>query len=687
MDRTPLLPPLLSSERSGADRMARLRLMLLALCVSLWAIVIVGRLVLLQLSARHWHALAAGQRDSTQVLHPRRGPILDRTRQPLAVSVEHESIYAVPQDVADPLRTTAELGRTLGLDIAARRHLLASLQSGKSFVWVKRKVALEVTQSVRDLQLDGIRFLPETRRYYPQRELAAHVVGFVNLDNEGGGGIEYAFDEVIRGKEEKVIVQRDAKRRPVGHQVRPSTEGHTVVLTLDHAIQHAAETELERAMTETAATAGVVVVMDPRNGEILAMTNRPTFNPNKRLGGSDRWTNRALVFAYEPGSIFKVITAAAALDQRVVRGDDMIDCGGGFIEISGQRINDHHVYWSLPFREVIARSSNVGVIRVARQLGHKLFEQYVRDFGFGEPTGVELPGESKGIFRENDVRGAYSLASMSFGQGLSVTALQMTAAMGAVASGGYLMKPLIVQRIENPDGEAVEQRIAQRVRRVLQPSTVDSLTEILKGVVRDGTGRRAAVPGYTVAGKTGTAQMIDPRTGGYSMVDHVASFVGFVPASRPALVILVSLERPRGVYNEGGEVAAPVFSRIAAQALRRLAVSPDDPSRVLRPSVDPGPLLTAAATAPKPVHAVRRDGAMPSLVGMSAREAAAVAVRHGLMVDLEGSGRVVDQRPEAGQAVEPGQTCHLVLQRHGWAEPPAPIPAASRDPRVAQVHP
>jgi cell division protein FtsI (penicillin-binding protein 3) len=687
MDRSSRLTPLMTpSEPSGPERMTRLRLMLLTLCVSLWALLIVGKLVMLHLSARHWEELAADQRDYTQTLHPKRGPILDRTRQPLALSVEHESIIAEPRYITDPLRTTAELDRVLGLDDTARKNLLAALQSRK-FVWVRRKADPGVARAVRDLQLEGIGFITETKRYYPERELASHVLGWVDLDNKGGAGIEWAFDEIIRGKEEKVLVRRDAKRRPVGYTNRPSTEGHTVILTLDEAIQHAAETELQRAMFSTGATAGVAVVMDPRTGEILAMTNRPNFNPNRRVNNSDRWINRSIVNAYEPGSIFKVITAAAALDQKIVRGDDVIDCGGGFIEIAGQRINDGHVFWNLPFRDVMARSSNVGVIRVARQLGPKLFEQYVRDFGFGKTTGVELPGESNGIFRENEVRGAYSLASMSFGQGLSITALQMTSAMGAVASGGFLMKPLIVRRIENHAGEAVEERVPVAVRRVIQPSTVEALTEILKGVVRDGTGKRAAVPGYTVAGKTGTAQMIDARTGGYSMVDHVASFVGFVPASRPALVILVSLERPRGANNEGGDVAAPVFSRIAAQALRRLAIPPDDASRVLRPSVETAALLpSAAAPRPVPVRMVR-GGGMPSLVGMSAREASALAVRHGLMVDLDGSGRVVDQRPVPGHAIEPGQTCHLVLSREGWADLPAAKPAGSPDPRLAQVHP
>jgi cell division protein FtsI (penicillin-binding protein 3) len=675
--------------------MMRLRLMLLTLGVSLWALLIVGRLLHLQLfGQKDFQRQAAVQSQQTMTLHPRRGPILDRHRQPLALSVQHESIYAVPQDVVDPRRTTAELARTLGLGEAARKDLLASLQSRKAFVWVKRKADLAASRAVRDLQLDGIGFQPESRRYYPNRELASQVLGFVNVDNVGGSGIEYAFDEVIRGREAKVIVRRDAKRRPVGqvdplgHADKPSTEGHTVVLTLDETIQHATETELERAVASTSATAGIAVVLDPQTGEILALANWPTFNPNMPITCGECWTNRAVSFAYEPGSMFKVITAAAALEQKVVTSDDVIDCGGGFIEIAGQRINDHGVYWNLPFREVMAKSSNVGIIRVARQLGPQLFERYVRDFGFGALTGVALPGEHKGIFRGSERRSAYSLASMSFGQEISVTALQMAAAMGVVASGGYLMKPLIIRQIEDPSGRIVREEKPVAVRRVLQPSTVDVLTDILKGVVREGTGKRAAVPGYTVAGKTGTAQMID-ATGAYSMVDHVASFVGFVPASHPALVILVSLERPRGVANQGGDVAAPVFSRIAVEALRRLAVPPDDPGHVLRPTADPAPLLTASASSsatPAAAVATSPGSGMPSLLGLSAREAASVAVRHGLMVQLQGSGRVLDQTPAAGQPIEPGTTCRLVLDRHGWvALAPTPVPARSHPTHIAEL--
>jgi cell division protein FtsI (penicillin-binding protein 3) len=698
MERSPLLPPLLSSAKpAAADRMSRFRLMLLALTISLWAFVIVGRLVQLQVLGREGlQRLAARQSERTINLDPRRGSILDREGRPLAVSVDAESVYAVPQDIEDSRGTASALTKALGLDAAGQKELLAQLQRSRAFVWVKRKVDPATTRAVRDLQLDGIGFLTETRRYYPQRELAAQVIGYVGVDNTGMSGIEYAFENAIRGRAAKVVVHTDALRRPVGHTDRPSTEGHSVVLTIDQTVQYIAETELDRAMGETGSIAGTVVVMDPRTGEILAMANRPTFNPNRlRASSSDRWKNRAVVDAYEPGSIFKIVTAAAGLEQKVVDPDEVLDCGHGKIEIAGQTIHDHAVFDQLSFRDVFAHSSDVGVIRVAQRLGQERFERYVRSFGFGEPTGVELPGESVGILRPSGKWTAVSLASMSFGQEVGVTALQMTAAAAAIANGGYLMKPLIIRRVEDAEG-AVERSVTPiAVRRVLNPSTVDVLTSIMKGVVTKGTGRRAAISGYTVAGKTGTAQKIDPTTGRYSTVDHVASFVGFVPASRPALVVLVSLDSPKGPHNEGGDVAAPVFARIAEQTLRRLAVAPDDADRVLRASAAPLAAVRTAAGAETAPAIVRTSNdappsGIPSMIGLPAREAAVLAARYGLMVELKGSGRVVAQDPEPGHEFEPGMTCRLSLAP-GLAIAPAaaiasPVQPAGPD-RVAQVAP
>lgn len=681
MERPLHLPVAAPSPR---ERRVRLRLMLVAFSICLWAVVVLLRLVQLQVFGRDgFLRQAARQSERTINLDPRRGLVLDRNRKQLAVSVDAESIYAVPQEVQSAARTAAALSRALELDAAARKELTAQLQRNRAFVWVRRKVDPVKARAVRDLQLDGIGFLTENRRYYPRRELASQVLGYVGVDNTGMSGIEYAFEDFIRGKAAKVTVHIDARRRPLGSIDKPSTDGHTVVLTLDERIQYLAERELEKAVAESGAQSGQAVVMVPRTGEILALAHRPTFNPN-RFGAypSTRWRNRAVADVIEPGSVFKIFTAAAALQEKVVDPDEVIDCGAGGIEIAGTRINDHHPYDHLTFRAVMAKSSNVGAIRVAQRVGREGFNRYLREFGFGAPTGVELPGESAGLLRPTSRWSALSLPSMSFGQEIGVTALQMAAAVGAVANGGYLMKPMIVRQIEDSDGRVVRVNRPVAVRHVLESPTVDTLTDLLEGVVKDGTGRRAAVPGYVVAGKTGTAQKLD-AAGRYSMIDHLASFVGFVPASQPALVILVSLDTPRGDRNEAGDVAAPLFARIAEQALRHLAVPPDDPERTLRlaayrpqvaaPAAWRGePASVEPVTQPVASTSDRTDRAMPDLRGRSAREAAIEAARRGLIVELRGSGQVFSQRPEPGTEVVPGTTCMFTLRRPAPEDPSAP---------------
>ena len=653
------------------ERRTRLRLMLLALSVSLWALVIGIRLVHLQVLGREFfEQQGARQSERTLNLDPRRGPILDRTGRPLAVSVDAESLYAVPQDVVDAQATTQALARALSLDAAGRREVLAKLQQhSKAFVWVQRKVDPGKARHVRELQLEGIGFLTEHRRYYPQRELAAHVLGWVNLDNEGMSGVEHALEKDIRGKAAKVVVHTDARRRPVAQTERPSTDGAAVTLTIDESVQHIAERELERSMAETQAQAGMVVVVEPFSGEVLAMAGRPAFNPNRyNAYASSRWRNRAVSDAFEPGSIFKIVTAAAGIQENVVAPGEMIDCGNGRIEIAGTVINDHAVFDRLSFTETVARSSDIGMIRVAQRLGRENFARYVRDFGFGVPSGIELPGESAGLVRPTTRWSALSLPSLSFGQEIGVTALQITMAAAAVANGGYLMKPLVVKRVEDDEGRSIRETKPVVVRRVLEPETVDTLTTILREVVSAGTGQRAAVPGYVVAGKTGTAQKVD-ATGRYSMVDHVASFVGWAPAARPALVVLASLDTPRGPNNQGGDVAAPLFARVAEGALRVLAVPPDDGARVLRAVAVIPDNLTPVAYRPRaesrPQVAPQADepGLMPDLRGRPAREAAIAAARRGLVVELRGSGQVIAQLPEPGAEIEPGLTCLLTLGR------------------------
>jgi cell division protein FtsI (penicillin-binding protein 3) len=672
-ERVPLIG---AAAHPARERLVRLRLMLVALCIVLWAAGIGVRLFQVQVLGRASFARqAARQSERTITLDPRRGPVLDRNGRALAVSVDAESVYAVPQDLEDPQRTGAALAKALDLDATARKDLQAQLQRNRAFVWVKRKLDPATAQRVRELQLDGVGFLTENRRYYPKRELASQVIGYVGLDNTGMSGIEYVFDEEIRGRQAKVVVQTDARRRPVGLTDKPSTEGRTVVLTLDETIQHVAETELDRAVTETGSIAGIVVVLDPRTGELLAVANRPTFNPNRFAAyGSARWRNRAVSDSYEPGSTFKIITAAAALQEKVVDPDETLDCGHGAVQIAGIEIHDHAVFDQLSFRDVIAKSSDIGVVRVAQRLGRESFHRYARSFGFGSPTGVDLPGESAGLLRPPPKWSALSLASMSFGQEVGVTALQMALATAAVANGGYLMKPLVVRQLEDASGRVVKSFKPVAVRRVIDAGTVDTLTDLLRGVVTGGTGRRAAISGYAVAGKTGTAQKVD-ASGRYSMVDHVASFVGFVPASRPALVVLASLDTPRGARNEGGDVAAPLFARVAEQALRRLQVPPDDPDRRLQmlalraDGVSPAVYRPQAQTLPVRVRAEAPGDPvlMPDLRGQSAREAAIAAAGRGLVVQLRGSGQVVDQSPAPGAEIETGVTCLLSLARPGEA--------------------
>jgi len=660
--------------RETRERMTRLRLMLLALSISLWALVIAIRLFHLQVLARSFFEhQGARQSERTINLDPRRGAILDRDGKPLAVSVDAESLYAVPQDIENPAATARALAGALGLDPAERKDLAAQLQKNRAFVWVRRKVDPQTAQRVRALQLDGIGFLTENRRYYPKRELASQVLGYVGLDNTGMSGIEYAFEDLIRGRAAEVVVHTDARRRPVGHTEKPSTEGHTVVLTLDESIQYVAERELEHSLAETQAVAGVAIVLEPFTGEVLAMANRPGFNPNRFAASpSGRWRNRAVADAYEPGSIFKIVTAAAGIQERVVEPEEILDCGHGMIEIAGTRINDHAVFDRLSFKDAVVHSSDIGMVRVGQRVGRENFSRYMREFGFGAPTGVDLPGESSGLLRPTGKWSALSLPSMSFGQEVGVTALQMAMAAGAVANGGYLMKPLVVRRVEDAEGRVVKEMKPVVVRRVLQPATVDVLTDILKEVVKSGTGRQAAIPGFAVAGKTGTAQKVD-ATGRYSMVDHVASFVGFTPASHPALLILVSLDTPKGPRNQGGDVAAPLFARIAEAALRRLAVPPDDPGRVLRAVADPAEAVVRAAYRPEPTptplpERTDEPGIMPDLRGRSAREAAIAAARLGLIVELRGSGRVVAQTRDPGTEIEAGTTCVLPLAREPQME-------------------
>lgn len=660
----------------GPARNHDLRLYFVAMAGTVWALVIVAQLFHLQvLRHRFYLKEAQHQSDRTITVRARRGTIMDRNGRPFAISVDAPSIYADPSAIREPREVTRALGRALGYSAAEQKELLALLNQDRSFVWIRRQVDPAVARAVRDLRLEGVGFETESRRYYPKRDLLAPVLGYVGLDSQGMAGLEYGLDADLKGREARVTVRLDARRRPMGEVETPPTEGRRVTLTIDERIQHVTETALLEAIRDTGSVSGTAVVLDPRTGEVLAMSSLPSFNPNRFASFPERdRSNRAIADSYEPGSIFKIVTAAAGLQEGVVSPLEMIDCGNGFIEIAGTRINDHHVFSALTFQDVIAKSSDIGVVRVAQRLGSEKFYSTMKAFGFGARTGLGLPGETAGLLRNTKSWSALSLASMSFGQEVGVTAIQMASAAAVIANGGYWMRPYIVRRIEEPGGELVREFSPVAERKVIEPETADRVMGLLREVVLSGTGKRAKVEGFEVAGKTGTAQKVD-ASGRYSMIDHVASFVGFVPASRPSLVILVSLDTPRGDRNEGGDVAAPLFSRIATEAVRLLAIPPDDPTRNIRLVTYSPETVVNTTFAPEraagPTKTIVDDPRiMPDLRGLSLREAALLAARHGLSVEIHGQGVVAGQTPLPGTLLEPGMSCALKLA-FGYRTPSA----------------
>lgn len=686
--------PVTPQERTRAR--TGLRLYAVGMGLAIWSLGIMAQLFNLQIQ-RHAKLQTEARRQSerTITVRARRGAIRDRSGRPLAVSVEAQSIHADPSAISDPKSTARALGRALSLDAAEQRELASILSSDRSFVWVKRQVDGQIAQAVKDLQLEGIGFEVESRRYYPKRELLAPVLGHVGLDSEGLAGMEYAFEDDLKGRAAQVQLRLDARRRPIGEVQKPSTEGRTLVLTIDERIQYITEQALESSIASTRSVAGQAIVMDPHTGEILAMATLPSFNPNKYAAYPVRHrANHTVVSAFEPGSVFKIITAAAGLQENVVSPSEVLDCGNGKIDIAGTIINDHHPYNRLTFEDVMAKSSDIGVIRVAQRLGRDQFYGYMRAFGIGEKTGSGLPGESSGLLQPPSKWSALSLPTMSFGQEVAVTGLQMTAAAAVIANGGYWVRPQIVRRIEEPNGDVVKEMAPVAERKVIDSATADRVMSLLRRVVTLGTGRRAVIAGFDVAGKTGTAQKVD-ATGRYSMVDHVASFVGFVPASRPSVVILVSLDKPQGDANEGGDVAAPLFAKIGTEAMRLLAVPPDDVTRSMRIASDElsdtSPALFVSETTLPSTRGAEPPlsenlSVMPNLTGLSAREAAAQVARRGLVVELQGRGSVVAQSPVAGAPVQRGATSLLRLGVPSSPQPPAVAPVEVAPPsRVSRT--
>lgn len=516
------------------------------------------------------------QYGTVKTLRPQRGLIWDRRMRKMAVNIDVDSLYAVPSQIEDIEYLSLRLSPIIKVSSEDLRERLFRKRQ-KDFIWLMRRLDEETSHRVRKLKkilrLEAIGLLTESKRFYPKGQTASHIIGYTNIDNEGIEGIELKYDEYLRGKRKKVFNNRDARGRSLSKGIEEATAGNNILLTIDETIQYIVEREIEKAMQEWKARAATAIMMNPMSGEILAMANCPTYDPNLpgRSPGYKR-RNRAITDIYEPGSTFKSILAAAALEEGIVEVDEEFDVSKGYIVVGGKAIRDIHRHETLTFKDVIQRSSNVGAVQVGLRLGEEKYYKYMRRFGFGEKTGIDLPGEVRGILRSPGDWSGTSLAALSIGQEIGVTPLQILRAYSAIANGGLLMRPYIVSEIISPEGEVIKRFSPKVVRRVISHETAESLKEILKTVVEEGgTGHRAYIKGNLVAGKTGTAQMVDPETGSYSKDKYVSSFVGFVPADNPRIALIVVVYEPEGT-RYGGVVAAPVFKRIIEHTLTYLEI-------------------------------------------------------------------------------------------------------------------
>ena len=556
------------------SRSSSTRLLIVAAALALWTAASLTRLAYLQVF-RYADFLARAERQQQHIVEisPKRADIFDRNLHALAMSATVNSCFAVPAEVADPQMVARLLGGVLGV---SPDEMEARLASSHSFVWIARKLPPETVARIQALNLRGVYFQPEDQRFYPKRNLAAAVLGYVDIDEKGLGGIEYALDDRIRSKPGRMLILADARSRWYDSSDKKPDAGSSVVLTLDENIQFIAERELAAAIEQTGSKAGTVIVQDPSNGQILAMANWPTFNPNAPAESKpDSRENRAIANLYEPGSVFKIVTLSAAIDQGLTNPDEVVDCQMGAIYIAGHRIRDHMPFGLLTVSQILAKSSDVGAIKIGLRLGAPKFYDYIRSYGFGSLTDVDLPGENRGLLRHVESWTPVSVGSISMGQEVGVTPLQMINAVSAIANGGLLYRPHVVETLRTAEGNLVPENEPDP-RRVVRETTAATMRSMLEGVVLNGTGKLARLDGYTAAGKTGTAQKIDPATGRYSKTQYNASFVGFAPLNTPAITVLVTLDSPVGLH-EGGQVAAPVFHRVAQQVLEYLDVPHDVP--------------------------------------------------------------------------------------------------------------
>jgi cell division protein FtsI (penicillin-binding protein 3) len=677
------------------QRSPRVRWFVVWCLAVVWIGAVLGRVSYLQLFC-YSDYLARARRQQQRIIevNPKRGTIYDRKGRELAVSIPMNSCVADPAEISDAAMVASLLSRVLEIPSP---DIERKLREERNVFPLARKLTPEQSERIQALNLRGIYLQTENHRVYPQRMVAAHVLGYVDIDEHGLGGIEYSLDKLIRGRPGRMLIQADARRRWYDRTETPSLPGSNVTLTLDETIQYIAEKELTQAIEDSHAQSGSVVIQDPNSGDLFAVANWPTFDPNDagKYPDEDRM-DLAVSAAYEPGSTFKLITLGGAIENQVLRPSDVVDCQMGSILVAGRLIHDWRPFGKLTVEQILARSSDVGAIKVALRLGAPKFYETIRRFHFGEPTGIELPGENHGLFRRIEDWTASSIGSLAIGQEVSVTPIQMVSAVSAIANGGVLYRPRTVSAIHGRAGAAMslsDRRPAPT--RVFEATTAATLQEMMETVILDGTGKPAQLSGYTDAGKSGTAQEIDPATGRYSPSQYVASFVGFAPVNEPAVTILVALDSPVGPHH-GGEVAGPVFRRIAEQVLAYLGVlqdlpaSPEEEAALKskpHKAISPTPALRQTRTegSVTPVAQVSQMNpsaptvefggdagiVVPSFAGESVRGVTETCSKLGLTPVLIGSGVAVDQSPEAGARLTRGGRVTVRFDRTANLDPAA----------------
>jgi len=585
--------------------------------------------------------LARKQHHGTSTLLPRRGNIFDRNLKELAVNVDVKSIYVNPKEIDNPTEATELLSANLDI---SQKKLLPKLSSKKSFVWIKRLIDSGVSDEIEALDLQGINFIQEPKRVYPNGHLMGQVLGFTDVDSIGIEGLEYKFNTSLIGKPRKITLKRDARGRKIINNpdvMRDFNEekasGSDIVLTIDSQIQHIVERELKDGIEKMNAEKGMAILMNPETGEVLAMASYPFVDPNTfgEFPEANR-RNLPIWYTYEPGSTMKVFVVATALEEQKANPRTEIDCENGRRKVGRKVIKDIKPYGILSVADILRVSSNIGASKIGGLLGRDTYHSYLDKFGFGAKTGIELPGEASGRLLRPRKWGKIELATISFGQGISVTSVQLTSALSAIANGGFLMKPYVIKQILASDGSVIEENKPQIIRRVISYDTSYEVSRMLENVVENGTGKKARIPGISVAGKTGTAQIPNPATGGYYSNRYIASFVGFAPSYDPKITLAVVVEAPRN-KTHGGSVAAPIFKEIAEKVLFHLGVTPE-----------------------KELVGMK---IMPDLSGMSLRDILKWSEKEGIKVELRGSGYVTDQKPLPGDLISEGMVCSIKLQQ------------------------